>query len=114
MTIEDRVDALEARVRVLEQRGSLAVVAAPSRGSRDQSISRVLAGASARMRGFGHRWIRARLDRGGMLAYSFGLVEAVCATETVSRQVIRATYAMQRAAAMIEGITVERWVELHP
>lgn len=110
--LEDRLVALEGRVAELEKRGGRRRVdpAAAKRGYalRDQSVSRVLAGASARLGGRGHRWIKERLDARALLGYSFALAAAVSgAAGDVHREVNRAVFVMQLAVASILGKTPE-------
>ena len=114
-SLERRLESLERDVAKLLRLAELELPVVSAAYKRDQTSSRVLSGASSRMHGFGHRWLKERLavDPIGRLAYGFGLVGAVCCTSDISRQVKRATYVMQCAAAMIEGVTVERWTELH-
>jgi hypothetical protein len=109
--LRSEIDVLKARVLELEK--LTRIVPTPPGAKRYSLVQRVLAGASTRMRGFGHRWIVERLDPMSRTGYAIALVGAVANVEDVRRQVNRAAFVMQCAAASIEGVTVERWYELH-
>lgn len=116
LDLRGEVDALKVRVRELEKLAH--VVTLPAGAKRNSLVQRVLAGASRRMAartrgvpGCGHRWICKRIDPLVRLGYSFALAGAVAKIDDVARQVNRATSVMQDAAALIEGIPLDQWVE---
>jgi hypothetical protein len=114
-----RLDDLERRINALET-GAAAPPprAGAATGKRsyvqrnDRSIQRVLAGASSRIRPYGHAWIRQRVDPLMMLAYQLSLAGALADQNgmplaDVARQVNRVFFVMQNAVAAFYGKKAE-------